>query len=224
MQNDNDIRVFQMCELFSKIDKNDLVTMLRCISPVYRNYNKGEYIFSEGDTIDSLGIVIKGDIVLEIIDYWGNRSVLSKFSESDVFGESYACSENKALIMDAVAQNEVRVAFIKISKILNMCKNLCGYHKQLNRNLLDIVVNKNLSINAKSVHISQRNTRNKILSYLTEQSSIMQSNIFDISFDRQGLADYLCVDRSALSNELSKLKNEHLIDFSKNHFVLLNDE
>ena len=222
MFKDTDISALLACKLFSDITAKEIKSMIPCIAPISKKFEKGEYIFREGNHLTSLGIVISGEVVLERIDYWGNRTLQSKLHESDVFGEAYACLPEVQFIMDAVAVTDVHIIFINIHKIMDTCKNMCSYHKQLSRNLLDILVYKNIFLNEKAVHLSQRSIRNKITSYLSEQSKLNNSDDFTINLDRQGLADYLCVDRSALSSELSKLRKEGLIDYKKNKFRLLN--
>lgn len=221
MLKERDIKTLLSCKLFTEITAMEFKTMSPCIAPISRFYKKGEYIFRQGDHVNSLGVIISGQVVLERIDYWGNRTLQTKLHESDVFGEAYACLPKVQLIMDVVAVTDVHIVFINIQKIMDTCKNMCVYHKQLSRNLLDILVHKNILLNEKAVHLSQRSIRNKITSYLSEQSKMNNEDEFSINLDRQGLADYLCVDRSALSSELSKLKKEGLIDFRKNKFKLL---
>ena len=111
--------------------------------------------------------------------------------------------------------------FINIERILVTCSNNCPFHNKLIRNLMHDLAQKALMFHRKIDVISRRTTREKLLSYLNYEARRQGSGSFDIPFDRQGLADYLEVDRSGLSLEISKLRKEGILESRKNHFTLL---
>lgn len=198
----------------------EMEPMLKCLSAASRSYQKGECVFWRGERITSVAMLLEGCIHIRKEDYWGNLSILNEISEGEVFGEVYACLGNDEILNDAVAVKPSVVLFLDINRILTMCPSSCRFHARLIRNLLSVIASKNKMLTQKLEHISQRTTREKLLSYLSEQSLRAGCPSFDIPFNRQQLADYLSVDRSAMSNELCKMRDEGILLFEKNHFTL----
>jgi len=209
--------------LFSQINPTDIPSMLACISAKTMSYKKNQFIFHYGDLINEIGIVLSGAVLIEKEDFWGNRSILSKIAPGFIFAETYALLESVPLEVNVIAQENSEVLFLNFQKLSSTCSNACEFHTQFIHNLLSVVAAKNLMLTKKMEHMSQKTIREKVLSYLSNESKKSQTATFTIPFNRQQLADYLSVDRSALSNELSKLRQEHFIDFHKNIFSLKTD-
>lgn len=206
--------------LFYGIEEAEITPMLGCLSAVKKSYQKGEYIFQRGECITQTAMLLEGCVRIQKEDYWGNLSIVSEISEGEIFGEVYACLGKEAILNDAVAVRQSVVLFLDINKILTTCSAACPYHGRLIQNLLSAIAEKNKILTQKLAHIAKRTTREKLLSYLSEQSLKAGSPSFDIPFNRQQLADFLFVDRSAMSNELCRLRNEGILQFHKNHFIL----
>lgn len=206
--------------LFFGIENKELLAMLHCVSAYTQTYKKGEYIYHFGAHIENVGIVLQGSVHLVKEDYWGNRNILSKAEKGKAFGEIYACFTDEPLHISVVAVENTEILFMNIKKITSTCTSSCVFHTKLIQNLVQELANKALMLTKKIDHISQRTTREKLLSYLLEQSRRQKSSSFTIPFNRQQLADYLSVERSAMTNELSKMRKEGLIDFEKNEFIL----
>ena len=174
-----------------------------------------------GDVVTDVGVVLSGCVHMVMEDYWGNRNILSMADPGQMFGESFAC------VMDAKSQVGVlsveasRVVFLDFRRMATTCTSACVFHERILRNLLSILARKNIAMTDKIDHVTKRTIREKILSYLSSVSLASGSSGFDIPFDRQQLADYLSVERTALSSGLSKLRDEGVITFRKNHFELL---
>lgn len=208
------------CQLFEGISEEEMESMLNCLGAARRRYEKGEYVFRRGECIHTAALLLEGCVHIRREDYWGNLSILNEISEGEVFGEVYACLGNEEMLNHAVAVRDSLVLFLDMQKLLVMCPSACSFHGRLIRNLLTVLASKNLILARKLQHMSQRTTREKLLSYLSEQSLKTGSASFDIPFSRQQLADFLSVDRSAMSAELGRMRNEGLLEFKKNHFVL----
>jgi len=213
--------VIKKSTLFNKIEYNNIQDILNRLFTSKKSYKKGEYIINNGDINSNIGIVLSGKVHIIKEDFWGNKNILSEISESELFGESYACSFSKPINVNAVAIQDCTILLINIGNILNICHYEHSFHIQLIQNLIKVLADKNLMLTNKIEHITQRTIRNKLLSYLSYEAQKQNNFCFDIPFNRQELADYLSVDRSALSNELCKLRNENIIKFNKNHFILL---
>lgn len=213
--------ILRTSPLFSDIDEKDLLSMLNCLSARKAVYNKDTYIFSAEDIVTDVGIVLSGSVNVIKEDFWGNRAILTKTQTGELFGEAFSFAGARKLPVSVVASEKTEVLFVDFRKITTMCSSTCTFHAQLIQNILKILAQKNIMLTQKLEHIVKRTTREKLLSYLSEQAIKSASNNFTIPFNRQELADYLSVDRSAMSNELSKLRDEGILDFSKNNFALI---
>lgn len=206
--------------IFRGIDEKNMISMVSCLSAKKKSYKKGAYILNQGDCIDYLCLILSGSVSIENIDIWGNRKIISKLNSSDIFAESYACIVDEPLMVSAVATSDCEILTMNMNRVMTTCSSACSFHNFLIKNMLSVFAMKNISFTRKLEHITQKNTREKVLSYLNYIASKKNSTSFEIPFNRQQLADYLSVDRSALSAELSKMQSEGLISFYKNKFVI----
>lgn len=207
-------------ELFKGIDAADTKTMLTCLGCIRKQYKKGESIYHSGDFADSAGFVLTGGVYIEQTDIWGNQNILSHAGSGELFGEAYASVPGEPLMVNVVAAEDTDILFLQINKILNVCPSGCVFHSRLIKNLLAVISGKNLRLTRKINHITPKSIRGRVLAFLSDQARIQGRFTFDIPFNRQHLADYLCVERSALSKELSKMQQEGLISYHKQHFCL----
>lgn len=214
------LKLLKNTKLFNGITETEIEAMLSCLSATKRSYQKGECIFRKGELVSHVALLLEGCVHIQKEDYWGNSSILNEITEGEIFGEVYACLGNDEILNNAVAVRPSVVLFLDINRVLTMCSSACRFHGQLIRNLLSVLAAKNKVLAQKLEHMSQRTTREKLLSYLSEQSLKAGRPTFDIPFNRQQLADFLSVDRSAMSNELCKMRDEGILQFDRNHFTL----
>lgn len=207
--------------LFRGTTAQELEDMLACLGTDVHSYEKGQIIYCAGDTISSLGIVLSGSVLIENDDIWGNTTVLDCVGPGQIFAETYACTPDKPLMVNVVAAEPAQILFLNVGRVLQVCSHACAHHNALIRNLLSLSAQKNLNLSRKIFHTSPKTIRGRLLSYLSYQSLRSGSHTFTIPFNRQQLADYLNVDRSALSNELSKMQRDGLIQVERNRFTLL---
>lgn len=215
------VDILKISPLFSGIAEHEIPTLLGCLSVQERTYARNEFVLRFGERVDSVALVLTGGVHIIQEDFWGNRHLMAQVRPGQAFAESYACTQGATLFISAVAVEPTSVLFLNVRKIMTTCSINCEFHARLIRNLLASLAEKNLQMNEKLLHIAQRTTREKLLSYLSAESQRQNRGSFSIPFNRQQLADYLCVDRSAMSNELSKLRDEGLLTFDRNHFSLL---
>lgn len=213
--------IISKSKIFDNIKKEDIPNMLNCLSATEKSYKKGQYILRTGDVINSVYMVAEGKIHILKEDYWGNQSILGEAGEGELFGEAYACMGNVPVQVNATAVKDSVIIRLDINKVLTVCSSACEFHSRLIRNLISVIAERNLNLTNKLECMSQRTTRDKILSYLSMESQKNKSSKFDIPFNRQQLADFLSVDRSALSKEMCKMRDEGIFKFNKNHFELL---
>lgn len=205
--------------LFKGINKTELDNLLNCLDYKLREYDRQKTVFNEGQVIQEIGIVITGSLHLCTYDFYGNRQIITDIKKGEMFAESFAASSN-ALPFEITAKDNSSIIFLKLSRLYSLCKNVCSYHTLLINNLVGIIAEKNINLTQKIRHITAKNVREKVLSYLNSVSKQAKSKYFDIPFNRQELADYLSVERSNLSYELCKLRDSGLIEFEKNHFKI----
>ena len=210
--------------LFRGVSPGEIETMLGCLGAETRCYAKGETIYRAGDVVSAIGLVLSGRASIEIDDVWGNKSILDHVQPGQVFAESYACVPGEPLMNSVVAAEHTEILFLDVSRVLHICGNACGFHNKLVRNLLFIASRKNLNLSRRSILTSAKSIRSRLLSYLSYEATARGSREFTIPFNRQQLADYLNVDRSAMSNELGKMQKDGLIEVDRSHFRLIGIE
>lgn len=216
--------VLSRCPLFAGIEEPDMGAMLGCFDAKENKYKKGDAIFSEGDPAGCLGIVLEGAAQIERVDYFGNRSILATVRPGEIFGESFACAEISAMPVDVIAIEDATVLLVDVGRLTKSCTNACEFHSRMILNLLNVVAGKNLVLHQKIEITSKRTTREKLMAYLLMEGKKKGSSRFTIPYNRQELADYLEVDRSGLSAEISKLQKEKIITCKRNQFSLLGEE
>lgn len=198
--------------LFSGIDQAELSSMLGCMNARVSTVAKGDPVFLEGDPAGFVGIVLEGSVQILRDDYYGGRALLALASPGDIFAEAYACANISTMPVSGYAARDSKVMLLSCQKMLTVCTNACRFHNRLVKNLLQVVADKNISLGRKIQFMSQKTTREKLMAYLLDQAKGAGSENFTIPLDRQALADFLGVERSAMSAELSKLRRAGVLD------------
>lgn len=215
------ISILKQTQLFSGVGENEINAILSCLEARLNIYQKGKYIFRQGEYLNHIAVLVEGKLHIQSDDYWGHRTIVNVIDVGEMFGESYAAPESGALLNDVVAVKDSAVIFFDVYKILTVCSSTCKFHAMVVQNLFFAISEKNRKLVQKLGHISNRSIRKKLMSYLSAEAKKQKTSSFIIPFNRQQLADYLSVDRSAMSNELCKMRDEGLLTFEKNKFSLL---
>lgn len=218
---ENYIKNLKGCPLFSGINENEIETMLTCLSSTAKHFSKNSFVFMSGDSVRSIGVVLDGGVHITQEDFWGNKTILAEIGSGGLFAEAFSCAETEKLPVNVLAVRESYILLIDYRRVIKTCSSACGFHTTLIRNMLVILARKNIMLTQKMEVLSRRTTREKLLAYLSAQSLKAGSNSFEIPFNRQELSEYLSVDRSAMSNELSKMRNDGILDFCRNSFKLI---
>jgi len=213
--------ILQSCALFEGIRQEDLAGMLGCMGAREMSAGKGQFVFREGDPAVIIGILLSGGVQLIREDYYGNRSIMTHIEPAQLFGESYAFSGAEHFPVSAQTTEDSRILLLDSRRIGVCCSHACEFHSRVIYNMLRLVADKNLMLHQKIQITSKRTTREKLMAYLLSQAKLQKTNTVTIPYDRQALADYLEVDRSGLSAEISKLRKEGILESEKNHFRLL---
>lgn len=215
------LEILKNCPLFSHVDEESLSRMLVCLGARVVSFDKKHTVMAEGNAAKYIGIVLSGSAQIVRTDYYGNRSILAEVEPCEIFGEDFACAELREMPVAVIANEPCEIMLIECSHVLHTCNNNCGFHQQLIFNLMKDLAVKSIMFHQKIEITSGRTTREKLMTYLNLYARKTGRNSFEIPFNRQELADYLEVDRSGLSAEISKLRREGVIDSNRNHFVLL---
>ena len=218
------IPILKRTKLFAGVADEEISAMLSCLDARLHTYKKGEYVFRQGEHMNCITVLVDGELHIQRDDYWGNRAIVNRIAVGEMFGEAYIAPESGVLLNDVVAVEDSAVIFFYLGRIITVCSSACRFHSTVVQNLFFAISEKNRMLVQKLGHISKRTTRAKLISYLSEQAKKHNSASFTIPFNRQQLADFLSVDRSAMSNELCKMRDEGLLEFEKNQFKLIQGE
>ena len=207
--------------IFAGISREELASMLQCLSAKATFVRKGSPVFLEGDPAGFIGIVLEGSVRIVRDDYYGQRTLLALADPGDIFAEAYACAGVDTMPVSGYAAADSRVLLLQSRKMLTVCTNACGFHNRLVQNLLQVVSQKNLLLSSKIQFMSQKTTREKLMAYLLDQAKCRGSAEFTIPLDRQALADFLGVERSAMSAEIGKLRRDGILESTGSRFRIL---
>lgn len=215
---DNIFSNLRKSPLFQGISETEIGPLLKCLGASLRIFKKGEFIYHAGDIAREIGLVVTGKVHILKDDAWGNSNIIAEITEGELFAEAIVCSDIGVLPVSVSAATDCEVYFLDFQRIITSCSSACIFHTVLIRNMIAVFARKNVMLSGKMEHITKRSTKEKLLSYLSEQSKLCGNPSFEIPFNRQELADYLSVERSALSVEISKLKKAGVLNYRKNHF------
>ncbi|MCL2883628.1 MAG: Crp/Fnr family transcriptional regulator [Coriobacteriia bacterium] len=214
-------QVFESSALFADISRDEIPSLLTCLDGRLKTCTEGRYILMAGEAAKGVGLLLSGSAHIIQEDYWGNRLLVDDLAPGDLFAEAFSCAREKQLSISVVAATDCKVLLVDLLKIISTCPSACSFHRQLIANLLSILARKNVQLVGRLEDLSRRSTRDKLLSYFSRQALKEGSSHFEIPFNRQQLADYLAVDRSALSAELSRMQKSGILRYQKNNFELL---
>ena len=215
------INLLKNTYMFNGINESEIEGMLKCLNARTMLYKKNEYILRNGETVNSIGMLLEGLALVEKEDIWGNRTIISEISPGSLYAESYACLSKLPAEISVIASDNTTVMLFDIRRILTTCSSSCGFHTKLIQNLLYTIAQKNVLLTKKMEYISKKTIKEKLLAYLSSEAMKAGSPTFNIPFNRQELADFLSVDRSALSSEISRLQKKGIISCRKNAFTIL---
>ena len=207
--------------LFAGIKTEDMRAMLHCIGYHISSFSKGEIIALEGEHLKHIGIVLSGRVDMVKEDLWGNKTMLLRMGRNEIFGETFACGDDSLSTVTFLVSEDATVMFMPFSRVMHSCTMACGFHHRLIENMVRLIAGKNRELMQKVDVVSKRTIREKLLAYLSIKAQQQRQRYFEIPLGRVELAEYLCVDRSALTRELAKMKSDGLIDYDRNHFRIL---
>ncbi|MGI6747543.1 MAG: Crp/Fnr family transcriptional regulator [Anaerovoracaceae bacterium] len=217
----NNIKTLMKSPLFQGISQQDIESVLKCLGATEKKYKKNEVILLAGKKVDSVGVLVEGNAQITRDDAEGNRTILSELEKADLFAEAYVAASYAEIPVTVIATSDCRIVWIPFTRIVGTCTSSCEFHRILIQNMMRVIAIKNIFMNEKMRILSCKTTKEKLMTYLNDYSERVGKNKFKIPFSRSELADFLGVDRSAMSRELSKLRDAGYIRYNKNEFELL---
>ncbi len=216
------LSILEKTPLFKGIASQDMVNMIGCLNPRVYSYQKNHPIASIGDPFLGLGIILEGEVIIAKENIAGNRMIMTVLKTGDMFGEMMSFSMHTTWIAAATAQTQAKIVFISPEKVISQCEKMCSGHKKLIENILVIMAKKALLLNRKVEYLTIKSLRGKLSAYLLETQKSTQDNFFELPMNRDEMADFFNVARPSISRELSKMKDDGLIDFHKSTFKIIN--
>ena len=207
--------------LFDGIRPEDRKIMLGCIDYHIGTFRKGDIVVFEEENMKHIGIVLSGSVDMVKEDLWGNKTMLVRIRRNDIFGETFACGSDNISAVTFLVSEDAQILFMPFDRVMHSCTMACVFHHRLIENMVSVIAAKNRDLMRKVEVVSKRTIREKLLAYLSIQAQTQNSRYLEIPLGRVELAEYLCVDRSALTRELVKMKEDGLIDYDKNCFRIL---
>lgn len=217
-----DFDLLQKSNLFNCIEQEELMELCTCIDAKVKTYGRGEFIACAGDEMKNIGIVLSGQAQIIKEDIFGNRAILNTLKQGDVFGESFVCSKNNRLTVSFEVCKNADILLLNFERIMHVCEKGCKFHHRLMKNMICLIANKNLKLFERLEISTKRTLRDKVLAYLSLLSQEQGSLVIESPLGRTEMADFLCVNRSALTRELTQMEKDCLILYKKNSFTLLN--
>ena len=211
------------CSLFAGLTQDEIAAILPCLSARQAGFRRGQFLLRAGDEVRFAGVVLAGEVELLQEDFWGNRNLLAAVGPGDLFADAFACAHAVSPV-SVLCKTDGSVLYLNVRAVFSPCEKACAQHKALSQNLIRVLAEKNMQLNEKAGFLSQRTTREKLLAYLSAQARRSGSASFRIPFDRQQLADYLSVNRSAMSAELSNMQRDGLLRTDRSCFTLCQPE
>lgn len=215
----NFMGIIQKAPLFQGIAIKDMEILLKDLGASKRAYKRGEFVYHAGEQTIKMGMVLSGGVHIIKEDFWGNRDILAEIGVEGLFAENYIFLTNVAIEVSVLTTMPTEILFLDVRKLISGAYSSRGSNLLLIKNLLAILAQKNLMLTRKIEYLARRTTKEKLLSYLSAESLRQKSSEFSIPFNRQQLADYLSVERSAMSAILCSLRDQGILEFNKNKFV-----
>lgn len=223
MNLDKTISVLQQSSLFEKIEKESIGHLLNCLGIQVKSYEEQHIIIELESCVNEIGVVIEGEVEIVKENRLGDRMIVGILGEGQIFGEGIVCTKKRLSPVTVRTKTKAKIAVVPYERIIMTCGERCSFHKQLIQNMLYVLGEKNYHLNQKIDYLILKGMREKLALYLLEQSYREGKSSFSIGLNRNDLAEYLNVSRSAMSRELSRMKEEGLIDYYKNSFKIIDE-
>lgn len=218
-----DDRILHGIPLLKGIQPKEFGALLDCVGAKKECFERGAFIFLGGEQTKSIGIVLAGRVQVLKEDIFGNRAILNDLGPKAVFGESFVCGGSYVLTVSVQAVERSEILFLPFERVMRICPSACGFHSALIKNMVEMIAVKNIKLMENLEVTTKHSLREKMLTYLSQLAQAQGTLTVTSPLGRIDLADFLGVDRSALTRELKRMQNEGLLCFDKNTYTLKGD-
>ena len=207
--------------LFQGLDREEINEVLQKFHGLIKHFPKSDYIYLAGDCVENLCVVLEGTVQMIKEDIWGEKSIIANLGAGSVFAENFLGQLGDRSTVSYFVASDSEVLMLPLGRTLFDSDTSSKASQRLICNIVSILADNNTRLIEKTEILCKKTLRSKILAYLEQEARNHGCRSFTIPFNRTDLANYLDADRSALTRELARMKEEGLIDFTKNNFELL---
>ncbi len=212
--------ILQKCGMFNGIVPRKYEEALACLNARVRQFSKGAHVVEQGQRAQNTGIVLAGSLSEYLYDEGGNQINICRLSEGQVFGAELSCTGWSTSPVSLRAENDCRVLLLDFAALLSAQTMTCPCRMQVTANLMQEMAKQLLFFNTKIRILAQKRLRDRLKIYLQTLTMDEQGNV-NLPYSRTELAEFLCVDRSALSRELCRMRDEGILSFSGSRIRIL---
>jgi CRP-like cAMP-binding protein len=213
--------VIKKVKLFDDVDDDGIKRLLACLSPAVRALGEGEIVLSSGEVTGSIGVVLSGSVHGVSLNHDGSQTLIALKTAGEIYGEILACTEGTPSPVSIYSVGRSVVMLIDYERLLKLCPDACGHHSLLIRNMLRVISRQYFALHENIGYLTKKSVRAKLCAYLSAKSGPERQSQFILPMNRREMAEYLGIDRSAMSRELGRMKKDGIIDFYKNSFKIL---
>ena len=207
--------------LFQGLEREEISEVLQKFHGLIKHFSKSDYIYLAGDCVENLCVVLDGTVQMIKEDIWGEKSIIANLGAGSVFAENFLGKLGDRSVVSYFVASDSEILMLPLGRALFEANTASKASQRLMCNIVSILADNNTRLIEKTEILCKKTLRSKILAYLEQEARNKQSHQFTIPFNRTDLANYLDADRSALTRELARMKDEGIIDYTKNTFSLL---
>ena len=212
---------FMDIPLFQGLEREEISEVLQRFHALIKHFPKSDYIYLAGDCVENLCVVLEGTVQMIKEDIWGEKSIIANLGAGSVFAENFLGKLGDRSVVSYFVASDSEILMLPLGRALYDVSAPSKASQRLMCNIVSVLADNNTRLIEKTEILCKKTLRSKILAYLEQEARNKQSHQFTIPFNRTDLANYLDADRSALTRELARMKDEGIIDYTKNTFTLL---
>lgn len=215
---------FMDIPLFQGLEREEISEVLQKFHALIKHFPKSDYIYLAGDCVENLCVVLEGTVQMIKEDIWGEKSIIANLGAGSVFAENFLGKLGDRSVVSYFVASDSEILMLPLGRALYDVSAPSKASQRLMCNIVSVLADNNTRLIEKTEILCKKTLRSKILAYLEQEARNNACRQITIPFNRTDLANYLDADRSALTRELARMREEGLIDYNKNTFTILASE
>ena len=215
---------FMDIPLFQGLEREEISEVLQKFHALIKHFPKSDYIYLAGDCVENLCVVLEGTVQMIKEDIWGEKSIIANLGAGSVFAENFLGKLGDRSVVSYFVASDSEILMLPLGRALYDVSAPSKASQRLMCNIVSVLADNNTRLIEKTEILCKKTLRSKILAYLEQEARNNDCRQITIPFNRTDLANYLDADRSALTRELARMREEGLIDYNKNTFTILASE